>query len=310
MKVLKNLEWIYEKITEYANIEMIDENSIIYGGILRDIIAKKELTGDIDMVILHRNLDTQLYKLNCDFEWRAVFKSPQTLEIEKIKYSILDQDEQLNKLIFTHNHGFVDLNANDQNSITNNNNFNICEFKNYNNRILQVMVTNDIQRLIQNVDFICCGLGMDCNGNIIEYLDGAYDDCINNRLRINTKSSKPQILINNYKQRLSKLIQRGWKPYNISKDKKVLYKKLHLQNKKNKRKEKVLNLKPNKVKPSKEIHGKIVISKKFLNDFKAKYLNNTNLFGEIKNDYLAMDTTNTHTYNTDNIHLGISTSST
>ena len=181
---------------------------------------------------------------------------------------------------FTLNHRSVGFSINNQN-------FNIHEFRNYNDRVLQIISTNNISGLIRNVDFVCCGLGMDCNGNITEYLDGAYDDCINNRLRINTKNSNPQILINNYKQRLSKLVQRGWKPYNISKDKKIIYKKLYLQTKKNKQKEKVLNLKHSKKKLTSpyQINLKVKKMKKILYD--------TDIFDKFKNEYLTINTTNT-----------------
>lgn len=288
MKILKNLEWVYEKITEYANIEIIDKNSIIYGGIIRDIIAKKELYGDIDMVILNKNLNNQLDRLNNDLEWRHIFKTPQALKIEKIKYNLLkylinDKKPKINK-------------NNLMNTKINNNNFSIYEFKNYNDRVLQIITTNDITALIQNVDFICCGLGMNCNGDIIEYLDGAYDDCINNILRINTKNSNPQTLINKHKQRLSKLTQRGWKPYNISRDKKIIYKKLYLQNKKNKQKEKILNLKNDKLKPEKCHHKMIDLNikadKNYFDDFKTKYLA---IDTALHNPYVTIDTTTTTT---------------
>jgi len=210
MKILKNLEWVYEKITEYANIEMIEENSIIYGGILRDVIAKKELIGDIDMVVLNSNLHKQLYKLNHDFEWTKLYRNQYSLKNITSKYKPLIDNNNL----YIKNKPTIDY---------------IHEFKNYNNRLLQIIVTENITKLIQDVDFTCCGLGLDNYGNITEYLDNAYNDCITNKLRLNIHHSNPKLLLSRYKHRLLKLEKRGWIPHNISKDKKILYKQLHKQ---------------------------------------------------------------------------------
>ncbi len=213
MKILKNLNWVYEVVSEYANIEILNKESIIYGGIIRDILAKKNPKGDIDVAILPTNLISQTNSLSRNCKWKRVQKPVKALILEKEKYKPhLSSVEPKSNLDF------------------------IYEYKN-NNKILQLIVTKDITRLICNVDFVCCGIGMDYNGNIIEYLDGAYDDCINNRLRLNVNHSRPDILVNRFKKRLTKLTKRGWEPCNISKDRKILYKNIYKKTYKNKKRD-------------------------------------------------------------------------
>jgi len=212
MKILKNLNWVHEVVNEYANTKIIFKNSIIYGGMIRDIIAKKNMEGDIDLAVLMESVISQLKILNKNYEWKKIQKSIQAISIENKKYKINTHNTKSN----------LDINT-------------IYNYKNSNNnKILQIITTKNISKLVCNVDFICCGIGMDKYGNIIEYLEGAYDDCINHRLRLNINHAEPDKLINNFKKRLTKLVKRGWIPYNISKDKKILYKKTHIKNKKHK----------------------------------------------------------------------------
>ena len=83
---------------------------------------------------------------------------------------------------------------------------------------------------------VCWIKDSDCKGALI------FLYCINHRLRLNTKHSKPDLLINHFKKRLTKLIKRGWIPCNISKDKKLLYKKIYIKKQKNKHSKKTKKL--------------------------------------------------------------------
>jgi len=224
MKILKNLNWVYEVVNEYANIDIINKESIIYGGIIRDILAKKKPEGDIDVATLTTNLLHQMNYLSKSCKWKKIQKSIETLILDNEKYKS-HVDDIKSKL---------DLNS-------------IHEYKN-NNKILQLIVTENITKLICNVDFICCGIGMDYNGNIIEYLDGAYNDCVNHKLRLNTNHSRPNILITKFKRRLTKLIKRGWEPCNISKDRKILYKNIYKKRSKKKQLDKIIYTQPHNMK--------------------------------------------------------------
>lgn len=231
MKILKNLGWVQEVVNEYIDTNIMTKGSIIYGGLIRDIIAKKKLKNDVDMATSSKDLDNQLNSLICNCKWKKIQKSDDIIkkEINKYKFAIENNINKISDINFIH------------------------EFKNNTGKILQIINTNDTAKLICNVDFICCGIGMDYKGNIIEYIDGAYDNCINHKLRLNIFHTRPNILINKFKQRLSKLVKRGWVPCNISKDRKVLYKKNY----------KIKNKKSNKI----NINNKINITKEqFIKD--------------------------------------------
>ena len=213
MKLIKDLDWVYEKVSEYADIRIMCNTSIIYGGIIRDIIAKKEPLGDIDLAVSELNRDEQLIILDRDYKWKQIEKSFKAIKNETDKYKT----------------NFFDVNS--KQSVNS-----IIEFKSNGDKILQLITAPNIKKLIHNVDFICCGIGMDSKGNIIEFIDGAYDDCLNHKLRLNINHSVPSILVNKFKRRLTKLVKRGWEPRNISRDRKMLYKKVHIQKQKNKNK--------------------------------------------------------------------------
>ena len=106
---------------------------------------------------------------------------------------------------------------------------------NNNNNIFKRIIANDpVFKIIRDCDLICCAVAMDINGNVFEFISGAYEDCRNKELNLNKDFINVNTDIGLLTERVKKLEARGWKS-NINLDE-VKNKVLKLVKGKNKRK--------------------------------------------------------------------------
>ena len=161
-------------IQKFGNIfECIHKTSYIYGGAIRDLVAYERIEGDLDIAIKERN-----YRMTRE---NITTKLPD--------YEITQPKEEYDF--------YGDLYALNHQEI----------YKKGDEEIHMVFLSgsNPIS-IAEEVDFICCGLVMNKEGEISEILNGAYDDCKNKVLRLNDKAT----IMGNLKKRIDHLTKRGW----------------------------------------------------------------------------------------------------
>jgi len=166
-------------------------NSYIFGGAIRDALAGKEIQGDLDIAVPSSNLEaTTLFN-----------------RISILAKSWVEQDVN----IFHYNYSKLPIAS-------------IINLKNRKSGALaQIMAVKEATplshqglrsqrtyaalKLVKEVDIICCGVALDCFGNVYEAVPQAIDHC---RRRIIMATEKADKNNERYKKRVQKLVGRGW----------------------------------------------------------------------------------------------------
>jgi len=184
-KEITNTGWVNEKISEIFDdaTEMMSENSIIYGGAIRDALAGMTLSGDIDIAVSTKEYDSVVAKFRSSVKWIA----KNNLNNIRMNSSKPDYRIWLPKLS------------------------NMSSFVHMNGNIAQVISvsTKDVCSIVRDVDIVCCAVIMTYDGHVFEVVAGAHDDCIAKVLRLN--KTKSIVNINGTPERIKKLVGRGWK---------------------------------------------------------------------------------------------------
>jgi hypothetical protein len=200
---IRGVDWVYEVISEnFTNaLDMMTDNSIVFGGAVRDCLARKKLLGDLDIIVPSVEAKYLIDSFSKSSKWVRI-TSDDTLSYKK----------QIN------------INS-------------IHSFKGVDNKNIQLIIANGRSRdnfiddrieQIRSVDIVCCGVIMMNDGRVFEVIPNAYDDCLNNVLNLNKLSKKFDFDI--IRTRIEKLTERGWKN-NIDIEK--VRKRLVLENRKN-----------------------------------------------------------------------------
>lgn len=184
-KEINNSDWMNEKISEVFDdaTEMMSENSIVYGGAIRDALAGMELSGDIDIAVDHREYDGMIAKFRSNVKWI----SKNNLRVDRKSGSKSDYRMWLPKLL------------------------GLSSFVHVNGNIAQVIAINtkDVCSIVRDVDIVCCAVIMTCDGRVFEVVEGAHEDCVAKVLRLN--KTKNIINISETPERIRKLTNRGWR---------------------------------------------------------------------------------------------------
>ena len=183
-----NTPWITEALeAKFDNaIQLLTPGCKIFGGSLRDLVADLPIEGDLDVLV-------------------------PTSEFIALRKSFAESPNWiLDKLIDTSSYNFkLDRLRVEK----------ILNFKNISNKIVQLIkiknedrVLDDYEIILNNiksVDIRCCGLMLDMEGNLLEVIEGAQQDCKDKALRLNpfvkNKCAKSKVT-----QRIEKLVKRGW----------------------------------------------------------------------------------------------------
>ena len=188
LKVRREYDWLMEVVgSEFDGLlNLLNENVIVYGGVVRDCIAGKPLLGDIDLAVTPDAFQSVVQSFRIAPKWVELRKKTKSAA----EYAIF-------------------------NSVGG-----IKEFKNIDGKVAQVMKSNvrgsredKLYFLARNVDIKCCGLALNHKGEVLELVKGAVKDCINNVLVINPafKNTSDSSLASRMESRIEKLTGRGWK---------------------------------------------------------------------------------------------------
>ena len=175
--------WALEIISEKFDtvLELMGPGTIIYGGALRDALAGIEITGDLDIVAAGQPHDTLRSAFSKSARWKRMGKTTNNYKGERLPIAgvsnyinMYDAKVQLIKAKSTGNH----------------------EASAY--------------RVVQAVDLRCCGLALTHTGEVIEVVEGAYQDCQDRVLNLACEV-KTLLELQKLKQRIVKFEARGWK---------------------------------------------------------------------------------------------------
>jgi hypothetical protein len=174
--------WVAEVICERFDnaLEMIsDTHSVIYGGAIRDVLAGKELQGDLDITVIPEEGSEISKRFHENPRW------------------IPCKDVSPSQTPF--------------------NTFGVTSFSNMNGVVVQLVTTGDYGKdrmqaamyPARMVDLVCCGIIMLHDGRVFEVVPNAYKDCKDGVLRLNEYSNT--LTVESLPQRIEKLTSRGWK---------------------------------------------------------------------------------------------------
>lgn len=188
-----NFNSIIEYIEEQFSNALIyfTDDSIIYGGAIRDLITGMKIQGDLDVAVPYNNYHLINGRFLSSSNWNieknidTILKGYGVPHIRKIIKSIsnfIDMDKKSVQLMRVTE---TDL-------------------------LLKGFNYNTI-KLVQHVDITCCGLFSDIYGNVYECVKNAHQDCIDKVLNINNNIVFNEYSIKKLKERIEKLEKRGWK---------------------------------------------------------------------------------------------------
>lgn len=228
--------WVSETIDEKFDgaPELITDRSVIYGGIIRDILAEMPLVGDLDIATSKFALGEIVKAFNNSSKWLMFDSSkpiPKTIKPLRIDHNNRGLPNEA-RLIqhakapkkYNLSHPYYTNKINKTNPYGNTPISKVISFRTINDLQVQLMVSKaeifadngtDLDLLeiamfpARCVDLICCGLVMLRDGRVFEVVKNAYQDCKDKILRINYMDENTDI--NRLKERIEKLEKRGWK---------------------------------------------------------------------------------------------------
>lgn len=191
---------------------------LVFGGALRDVVAGFGLHHDLDIAASDSEGKKFIQYLETSSKWIEEGIVGQYQRQAKI------MEDRVSNIVSPHSmeNGMLDLNRGFPYTIK-------PKFSNYGNiqgvktfinsfgRKLQIIITKSNPftleeqspvSIVRTVDFICCGIMMDTNGNVYEIVEGAENDCIKKILRINKNAN---IKFRDLNRRIKKFVNRGWK---------------------------------------------------------------------------------------------------
>lgn len=191
---------------------------LVFGGALRDIIAGFGLHHDLDIAASHSEGKKFIQYLETSSKW------VEECVVDQYKRQAKIMEDKILDVVSPHNmeNGTLDLNRNlpcitKPKSSNYGNIQGVRTFINSSGQKLQIIIgksnlfTLKEQSpilIVKAVDFICCGIMMDIEGNVYEIVEGAKDDCVKKILRINKNAD---IKFHDLNKRIKKLTNRGWK---------------------------------------------------------------------------------------------------
>ena len=184
-----DMPWATEALeAKFDNaLQLLTPNCKIFGGALRDLVANLPILGDLDILITSSEFATVR---------RAFAESPNWI-LDTSKSTETYQFTEFNRLRIAA----------------------VLNFKNVSNKVVQLIKIHNEDRVmeddeiilnnIKSVDIRCCGLMLDMNNNLYEVVPGAYQDCKDKELKLNT-IVKDKCNQNKIVERINKLVDRGW----------------------------------------------------------------------------------------------------
>jgi hypothetical protein len=196
MMEIPGCEWVSEVIGEIFDgaLELLVPGSVVYGGAVRDVLAGKELVGDLDIAVSNRVAGELSTAFDCHSMWLREQQSPSDMARMKSKYGGPDIPGLLPSPIQAVN-----------------------QYKNPSGKSVQLVVSSqpsiedaeeEAIHMARVVDLTCCGLIMRPDGTTFEVIPSAYDHCRQGILMPNRTSM--ELKVESLKERVDKLTARGW----------------------------------------------------------------------------------------------------
>lgn len=179
------IELIDEKF--FGATQYLTRGSLVFGSIVPAAILGEQFSGDLDIAVSINEHSEIISNISSSPKWVSQRNSP--INAGGYKGSNLDQKVKQ-----------------------------IANFTSFGGKKIQVIVSKsctenafeDALTVVRGVDFSCCALAVDPNGNIFEAVHGAYDDCIAKRLRI--IRDKNELSYKSLARRFDKYLKRGFTP--------------------------------------------------------------------------------------------------
>lgn len=192
------IEHIDEKFDGISNL--MTPNAVIYGSSLTSLISRIYADGDLDISISPQEYNTLAQRVQASEKWLQV-------EGEEVK---------VNRHWRFGSHLFKASKSSNYKDIPDFPMDEAVAFQTTNGAKVQLIKAksnsydplNDALEVVRKVDFVFCGVAMDCYGRIIEAIPHAYSDCLAGAIRV--ANYRPGENPDRVKARLEKYIKRGW----------------------------------------------------------------------------------------------------
>jgi len=220
MNILKEFKkidkpWVLEVITErfdFLPIDSMTEFGIVYGGAIRDALAKIRLVGDLDIVVAAASFNTVVATLD-DSVKLARLEEPGMRRIVTAP-----SKRRKGKMGGGWQPGAVPVSSRPSSWSPNLPIERIVRFLNQEGAEVEVIqakggfldAEESVIEVPKSVDIVCCGLAMDRGGDLYEIVEGAHDQCVERVLRFNETALETADLDRTAK-RIEKLEKRGFK---------------------------------------------------------------------------------------------------
>lgn len=203
---------------------LMTPNSIIFGSIIPDAIAGFNLTGSLDILVIQGERHRLLRNLRMSNKWieEDIIKemSDKWIEEDVIK-EMSDKRAEDDAIKIIPEQPTIQLSPSLARSCIiskqHNSHTPTKVFVNQDNRKIQIITVPDtlfgsptleMLGMARDVDFKCYGFVMSIDGKIYEIIEGAYNDCLEKKLRINLNEN---VNIKHLNNKIEKLVNRGWK---------------------------------------------------------------------------------------------------
>ena len=203
LQEIEDTSWVVELISEQFDdaMNMMTQNSVIYGGAVRDCLAGKDLIGDLDIAVPYSESSPILSRFTKNPKW--------VRDVDKI---VKQRDNSYYKH-FGHklsSHGGPSRNREARPDVQ------IVTFRTLGNKRVQIIILRDtgddpfqtVATMVKQVDIVCCGVILTNDNKVFEVVPNAYEDCKNKVLRLNNIGYVRDVA--RFKSRVEKLSERGW----------------------------------------------------------------------------------------------------
>jgi len=177
------LEILDEKF--FGVSQFMNESSFIFGGAVAAILLGEPIAGDLDIAVSQQDSSEIVSGFSSSPKWLGRGKS----DVKGDAYRGSNMESRV-----SHIYNFTSFGSAKVQVIT-------SKFHTDNK-------TEDALDVIRGVDFSLCALGIDFQGQIFETLKGAYEDCLNKRIRI--VRDKSELSGTNLSRRIDKYVKRGF----------------------------------------------------------------------------------------------------
>jgi len=189
--IITHIPEVYEKLTKiFGRLPYCLANgTFIYGGAIRDFLAGKEIEGDLDIATpsrngIHRQVIKNISKIAPNWKPQNTIEAITSYGNNTPITSVINfENNKTGKLA------------------------QIIQAK----RRSGIIPWTSALDIVERVDIVCCGVAIDCWGNVYEVVPNAIDHCKHGILVLNKANKQVDKDSEQYRKRIQKFLKRGWK---------------------------------------------------------------------------------------------------